>query len=182
MSRSPSVEKASKDLAARVRDVADFPKPGVVFKDITPILSHAPSFKVMIDTLLHMSADYEFDRIVGIESRGFLLGSAMAYASHTSLSLVRKKGKLPGKTISQTYQLEYGEDVLETHEDAVDKGEKVLIVDDILATGGTAEATAKLYEKCGATVSGMLFFMELEFLKGSNKIQSYPHQSLIKIS
>lgn len=162
-----------------VRDVPDFPKEGIIFKDITPILKDPKAFRFITSQFAQEFAEKNFDVIVGVESRGFLFGSVLAHELNKPLAIVRKKGKLPYVTVSFTYQLEYGEDTIEMHEDAIAKGSKVLIVDDLLATGGTSEATAKLIEKMGGEVAAMAFVIELDFLKGRERLQSYPVFSLL---
>ncbi|MCB1213924.1 MAG: adenine phosphoribosyltransferase [Deltaproteobacteria bacterium] len=162
-----------------IRDVPDFPKPGIIFKDITPLLQNPEAFSFVTREFVREYQDKNIDVIVGIESRGFLFGSVLAHALGKPMAIVRKKGKLPHVTVSFTYQLEYGEDTIEMHEDAVPKGAKVLVVDDLLATGGTCEATAKLIEKMGGEVSAMAFVIELDFLKGRERLQSYPIFSLL---
>jgi adenine phosphoribosyltransferase len=167
------------DLKSLVRDVPDFPKPGIIFKDITPLLTDARAFKFIIDQFVERYRGKNIDVIVGIESRGFLFGSVLAYALGKSLAIVRKRGKLPHITVSYTYKLEYGEDTIELHEDAIKRGAKALIVDDLLATGGTAAATAHLVEKMGGEVSEMAFVIELGFLNGRKQLNDYSVFSLI---
>ena len=167
-------------VKAKVRDVPDFPKPGILFKDITPILQDPACFRAVIDVFAER---YEKDRpdvIVAIESRGFLLGSALAYRLGIPLALVRKPKKLPWKTIRHEYTLEYGTDALEAHVDAVAKGQRVLIIDDLLATGGTAGATAELVKKLGGIVQECAFVIELGFLDGRKKLAPVKSFSLIQ--
>lgn len=172
------------DLAARVktilRDVPDFPKKGIIFKDITPLLADHAAFSELIK---HFSAQYRnagITRVLGIEARGFLLAAPIALELGAGLVPVRKKGKLPYRTVAASYALEYGTDTLEIHEDAVKRGEKVLIVDDVLATGGTAAAVCELVEKLGGEVAGIAMMIELEFLKGRAKLAGRSIYSLIK--
>ncbi len=163
-----------------IRDVPDFPKPGIVFKDISPLLLDAKAFTALVDDMAAKVAGWEFDKIAGIESRGFLVGGALAYKLNKGLILVRKPGKLPADTVRETYSLEYGEDSLEMHKDAVTPHCRVLVVDDVIATGGTARATAKLVEHQGGTVAGCLFIIELAFLDGLQQLKGYPSASLIR--
>ena len=159
-----------KELQQTIRDVPDFPRAGIVFKDITPVLMNASLFGRTLDALTEPWRGEKIDAIVAIESRGFLFGAGLAERLSTSLVLVRKKGKLPYTTISQSYALEYGEATLELHTDALKNGQRVLIVDDLLATGGTAEATAKLVGRQGAVVAGFQFVIELGFLDGGKRL------------
>lgn len=163
-----------------IRDVSDFPKPGIVFKDITPLLADARLFSQTIDLMAAPYLHHGIEKVIGIESRGFLLATAVAYQLNAGVVPVRKKGKLPYKTTSVTYALEYGQDSLEIHEDAVEPGAKVLIVDDVLATGGTAQATCELLEKAKADIAGLAFLIELSFLKGREKIKDRQVFSLIQ--
>jgi adenine phosphoribosyltransferase len=158
------------EIKALIRDVPDFPKKGIVFKDITPVLGSGPAFRSVIENLAERYRSSPPDRIVSIESRGFLFGAAAAYALGCGLAIVRKPGKLPWKTDRVTYQLEYGADSLEAHVDAVKPGERVVVVDDVLATGGTARAVDELVQKQGAKVSEFAFVIELDFLHGREKL------------
>jgi len=169
------------DLRDYIRDVPDFPKPGILFKDVTPLLGHGPSFRLCTDLLAErvVEAGGQPDLIVGIESRGFIFGAALAERLGVGFAPVRKPGKLPFRTHRETYALEYGTDALEMHEDAVD-GKRCLIVDDLLATGGTAGATARLVERLGGHASGFLFVIELGFLHGAEKLGPSRVQSLIQ--
>ncbi|MFH1777703.1 MAG: adenine phosphoribosyltransferase [Candidatus Omnitrophota bacterium] len=169
-----------KDLKEYIRDIPDFPKKGIIFKDITPILKDKAAFKQTIDAFAEKVRGMEIDYIVSIEARGFILGSALAYKLGTGVIPVRKKGKLPYKTIKAEYALEYGTDVLEMHEDAVSLGDRVLIVDDVLATGGTALAVSEMLTEKQAEIVGISFLIELGFLNGIDKIKGYPVTSLIK--
>ncbi len=168
------------DLKQIIRDIPDFPKKGIIFKDITTLLSDAKSFHRMVDLLAHRYVGEKIDQIVGIEARGFILGAALAYKLGTGITLVRKPGKLPYRTRSISYQLEYGEDTLEIHEDAFKPGDKVIIADDLLATGGTMAAVVQLVEKFGAVVHECAFMAELEFLKGRDKLPDGKVFSLLK--
>ncbi|WP_041439807.1 adenine phosphoribosyltransferase [Thermovibrio ammonificans] len=169
-------------LKALIRDVPDFPKPGIVFKDITPLLGTPWAFQKVIDYMGNRYVGSGVEVVVGIESRGFILASALAYKLGAGLAIIRKPGKLPYKTVSASYTLEYGEDSIEIHEDAVRRGTKVVLVDDVLATGGTMSAAIDLVEKLGGDIVGVDFLIELTFLGGREKITSrgYPVFSLIK--
>ena len=168
------------DYKKAIRDVPDFPKKGILFKDITTLLTQGDLFRKVIDEFADHYKSKKIDKIVGIESRGFIFGSALAYKLGAGIVPVRKKGKLPHKTVQATYQLEYGTDTLEMHEDALDGGARVLVVDDLLATGGTAKATAELVKKVGGTIAGYAFLIELEFLKGRKNLDGYDIFSLIQ--
>jgi adenine phosphoribosyltransferase len=167
-------------LKAAIRDVPDFPKQGIVFKDITTLLQDAVLFRRAIDLLVALAGDRPVEKIVAIESRGFLLGGALAHRLGAGLVLVRKPGKLPWKTVAASYELEYGTDSVEMHQDAVGPGERVLIVDDVIATGGTAAAVGELTKGLGATVSAYLFLAELTFLNGRDKLPGADILSLIR--
>lgn len=158
------------DLASHIRDIPDFPQPGVVFKDITPLLGDARAFAACIDGLADPFADDGIDQVLGTEARGFILAAPVAYRFGAGFVPVRKAGKLPWEIARQEYELEYGTDLLEIHRDAVTPGQRVLVVDDVLATGGTAAATARLVEKLGATVVGFAFLIELDFLSGRDAL------------
>ncbi len=168
------------ELKKYIRDVPDFPKPGILFKDITPILQNGEIFKQVVDQLAERYRSQPIDRIVGIESRGFIFGAPLAYALKKGFALVRKSGKLPWKTVRWDYELEYGTDTIEMHADAVQSGEKVLIIDDLLATGGTALATSQLVEKMGGKIIECAFVVELEFLNGRKKLENKEVFSLLK--
>ena len=167
------------NLKQKIREIPDWPEKGVNFKDITPLLQDKEMFKFVIDKMAEPFAKNKPDIIVGIDARGFILSAAMAYKMGTCLTLVRKKGKLPPKTICQDYALEYATNTIEMKEDAIEKGQKVLIVDDVLATGGTMEATCKIIEKLGGEIIGISFLIELDFLKGREKLKNYKIESLI---
>jgi adenine phosphoribosyltransferase len=157
-------------LRAKIRDVPDFPKKGIVFKDLTPVFSEPAAFAEVIDALAERWRGQGIHKVVGIESRGFIFAAPIAYLLGAGFTAVRKAGKLPHRTIRESYALEYGEAVLELHVDAVDPGERVLIVDDLLATGGTAEAVGRLVTREGGLVAGYAFVVELGFLKGREKL------------
>jgi adenine phosphoribosyltransferase len=173
-------EKLKERLKQKIRDVPDFPKPGIIFKDITPLLSDVKSFQQIIDAFAKRYSDKGIDYIVAVESRGFIFGSALSYRTDTGFVPVRKKGKLPYKTESVEYSLEYGTDVIEIHQDAIHQGSRILVVDDLLATGGTAKATCDLVEKSGGTVVECAFVIELAFLKGREKLKGHEVFSLIQ--
>jgi adenine phosphoribosyltransferase len=158
-------------LKTKIRHVADFPKPGILFYDITTLLRDAEGFRIVIDTLTQPFKDKGIDVVVGIESRGFILGGAVADRLGAGFVPVRKPGKLPSKSVRESYALEYGTDSLEMHADAVGEGQRVLIVDDVIATGGTAKATASLVRQLGGTVHALAFLIELQALKGRNQLQ-----------
>jgi adenine phosphoribosyltransferase len=166
-------------LKDHIRDIADFPKQGVVFKDITPMLAHKKAFTYAIDAIAHHFDRDQIDKVVGIEARGFMVAAPLAYRFTAGLIPVRKNGKLPWEVESEEYELEYGTDLLEIHRDAIDDGERILVVDDVLATGGTARATAHLTERCGGKVAGIATIMELSFLKGRERLAGYDYFSLI---
>ncbi|MDP9068788.1 MAG: adenine phosphoribosyltransferase [Actinomycetota bacterium] len=167
-------------LKEHIRDIEDFPKPGIVFKDITPLLADKKAFTYTIDALAHHYDRDEIDKVLGIEARGFMVAAPLAYRFTAGLIPVRKKGKLPWQVETETYELEYGTDDLEMHRDAIEPGERILIVDDVLATGGTALATAKLTERCGGKVAGIATIMELSFLEGRERLANYDFLSLIR--
>lgn len=171
---------AKLDLKSAIRDVPDFPKKGIIFKDITTMLAKGDLFRHAIDEMAAHYGKKGISKVVGIESRGFIFGSALAYKLGAGIVPIRKKGKLPYKTINATYQLEYGTDTLEMHEDALKPGEKVLLVDDLLATGGTMSATIEMVKKLKADIVGVVFLIELEFLKGRDKLKDYDVFTLIK--
>jgi len=168
------------NLKDYIRSIPDFPKKGILFRDITTLLKEKKIFKKAIDLLANNFKNKKIDYVVAVESRGFILGGAVAYKLGAGFVPVRKKGKLPYKTISVTYELEYGTDTLEIHEDALFEKAKVLILDDLLATGGTAKAVAELVEKFKAKIVGIAFLIELVDLKGREKLKDYPVFSLIK--
>ncbi|MFN2594234.1 MAG: adenine phosphoribosyltransferase [Actinomycetota bacterium] len=166
-------------LKAYIRDIPDFPKKGVAFKDITPLLADKKAFSYTIDAMAHEFDRDEIDKVLGIEARGFMVAAPLAYRFTAGLIPVRKKGKLPWDVATETYELEYGSDSLEMHRDAIAPGERILIVDDVLATGGTADATARLTETCGGKVAGIATIMELTFLGGRQRLADYEVFSVI---
>jgi adenine phosphoribosyltransferase len=166
-------------LKDHVRDIPDFPKPGVVFKDITPLLADELAFRSAVDDIADHFTTPTFDKVLGVEARGFILGAPIAYRLSTGFVPVRKAGKLPWEIEQQEYELEYGTDLLELHRDAVKPGERVLIVDDVIATGGTAAATVRLAERLGAVVGGIAVVIELGFLGGRAKLDGYEFISLV---
>jgi adenine phosphoribosyltransferase len=176
VSQDPRIDALSK----AIRDVPDFPKPGIVFKDITPLLGDAARLKDAADLLAEAAAALGVSRVVAIESRGFILGSLVADRLKAGFVPVRKPGKLPAATLSASYELEYGTDTLEIHADALQKGERVLVVDDLIATGGTARATAELVEKLGAEVAAFAFLVELGFLAGREKLAGHQVLSVLR--
>lgn len=167
-------------VATKVRDIVDFPKEGIIFRDITTAIKDAKALKLMIDFLTEQFKDKNIDYVVGVESRGFIFGSALAYNLGAGLVLVRKPGKLPADTYTQEYELEYGTDKIEIHKDAVAPGQNVLIIDDLLATGGTVEATVKLLDQTGANIVGAAFIIELVDLKGREKLKDLNVVSMIQ--
>jgi len=162
-----------------IRDVPDFPKKGILFKDITTLCQDPASFQRMVDIMSHRYLDKKIDLIVGIEARGFIVGAALAYKLGAGVVLVRKPGKLPYKTHSESYALEYGEDTLHIHQDAIKKGQRVLIADDLLATGGTAEAVVKLVERLEGDIVECAFIVELDELEGRKRLGGHDAYSLI---
>ena len=168
------------DIGSFIRTVPDFPKTGIQFKDVTTLLQNGPAFKYIIDGWKERYQDKQISAIVGADARGFIFASALAYALGLPLVLVRKKGKLPHTTISETYDLEYGTDTLEMHIDALHKGDRVVLVDDLLATGGTMSAAAKLIEKLGAKIVEITCVVELPLLKGREKLAAHPIHTLVE--
>ena len=168
------------DLKAKIRTIPDFPKKGILFKDITTLLRDAHAFKYAIKEILKMLEGKKVDVVASAESRGFILGSVLSYELDAGFVPLRKPGKLPYKTVKQEFETEYSRDAFEVHVDAIKKGDRVLIVDDLLATGGTAKAAVDLVEKLGGEVVGLVFLIELSFLKGREKLKGYDVYSLIK--
>ncbi len=169
------------DLKSKLRHVLNFPREGIDFIDITTVLQDADALKETMDRMKEKVLEFgDFDLIVGPESRGFIFGTPLAYMLGKGFIPIRKKGKLPFKSISVEYQLEYGTDVLEMHEDAVKPGQKVVIVDDLLATGGTTESNIKLVEKLGGEVAGIVYFVELAFLNGRDKLKGFKVESIVR--
>lgn len=167
-------------LHAAVRDIPDFPKPGIIFKDITPILGSGKLFRMAIEAFLENCRGKQIDKIVGIDARGFLFGSAVAYDLGIGFVPLRKKGRLPYKTESAKYSLEYGEAEMELHVDAIERGERIVLIDDLLATGGTSASAATLIRKVGGDLIEAQFLIELEFLHGRQKLESTPVVSFLK--
>jgi len=168
------------DLKKYIRTIPHFPKKGIMFRDITTLIKNGPAFKKVVDEIVKRYKKEKIDVVVGAEARGFIVGAAVAYKLGVGLGLVRKKGKLPYKTISTTYELEYGTDTVEMHKDAIKKGQRVLIVDDLLATGGTAAASAELVKKLGGKIAGIAFIIELVDLKGREKLKGNNIFSLVE--
>jgi adenine phosphoribosyltransferase len=169
-------------LEKTIRNIPDFPKKGILFRDVTTLIQNKTAFKKSVNLLAKKYKAKGFDKVIGIEARGFIFGAAVAYKIGAGFVPVRKKGKLPFKTISTTYELEYGTDTLEIHQDAIIPGEKVLIIDDLLATGGTVKAAIELVRKLGGKVAGIGFVIELVDLHGKDKFKEYPVYSLVKFS
>ena len=167
-------------LKKKIRNIPDFPKKGIVFRDVTTLIKDPRAFKAVIDHLHERYKDCSIDAIVGVESRGFIFGGVLADRLGVGFIPARKPGKLPAETVSESYDLEYGQATLEIHKDAITSGTNVLIIDDLLATGGTLEATCKLVERLGGKVTEIWVLMELAFLKGRDKISRYPFSSLIQ--
>ncbi|MFA4854831.1 MAG: adenine phosphoribosyltransferase [Candidatus Omnitrophota bacterium] len=167
-------------LEKSIRNIPDFPKPGILFRDITTLIQDKAAFKKAVDLLAKKYKNLKIDKVVGVEARGFIFGASLAYKIGAGFVPVRKKGKLPHETISTTYELEYGTDTLEIHKDAVTPGEKVLIIDDLLATGGTVRAVIDLVEQLGGAILGIGFVIELVDLGGKDKLKEYPMYSLVK--
>jgi adenine phosphoribosyltransferase len=167
------------ELKKLIREIPDFPKPGILFYDITTLLKDKAGYATLIDLLAEHYIGKQVDLILGMEARGFIFGPALAYRLNAGFVPVRKPGKLPAATARVEYDLEYGSNVLEVHNDAIEKGQRVLIVDDLLATGGTAQATAKLATSLGAEIAGLGFVVELDFLKGRDKLKGYDVFSLL---
>jgi adenine phosphoribosyltransferase len=175
MTRDPSW------LLDRVRDVPDFPQPGIVFKDLTPLMADVDAYRFSVDAIADHAAGLTVDKVVGIEARGFIWAAPVAYRIGAGFVPVRKPGKLPWQTVSESYELEYGTDALDVHADAVAPGDSVLIVDDVLATGGTAAATARLVERLGGHLAGLAFVVELGFLGGRGKLTDHDILSLMTV-
>jgi adenine phosphoribosyltransferase len=171
---------SAEELRAKIREIPDFPKPGILFYDITTLLKDRTAYKEAIDLMLEPYAGEKIDIVVGMESRGFIFSSAMAYQLGAGLVPVRKLGKLPAETITVEYALEYGSNTLEIHRDAIEAGQKVLIVDDLLATGGTVKGTIELIERLKGNVVGLAFLVELDFLKGRDRLDNRRVTSVIK--
>jgi adenine phosphoribosyltransferase len=179
MSHSKADTELSTLLKEHIRDIPDFPEPGIMFRDITTLLADPAMFRLVIDELIRPYGDTRIDKVVVIESRGFIFGTPIAYQLHAGVVPVRKPGKLPGETYSEQYELEYGTNTLEIHRDAIHDHERVIIVDDLLATGGTVEATIRLVERFGGEIVGISVLAELLDLKGRDRLGSYPVHSLV---
>lgn len=180
--RGDSGRATAELVASRVLDVPDFPKPGIVFKDLMPLFADGPTFRGAIDAIVAHHGAESFDVVAGIEARGFVIAAAVAYATGVGVVPVRKAGKLPRKVLSATYALEYGEATLELHADAFTSGERVLVVDDVLATGGTAAAALGLIEQAGGTVTGFSVLLELEFLGARAKLAPREAHALLAVA
>jgi adenine phosphoribosyltransferase len=168
-------------LASRIVDVPDFPQPGIVFKDLSPLFADAAAYRAVVDELVRVHQPAGFDVVVGIEARGFVLAAAAAYAAGVGVVPVRKAGKLPRATYAVTYALEYGEATLEVHRDAFTPGQRVLVIDDVLATGGTIRATLELVQRAGGAVAGVTVLVELGFLNGRAQLAGYPLTALLTV-
>jgi adenine phosphoribosyltransferase len=171
---------SAEDLRAKIREIPDFPKPGILFYDITTLLKDAGAFKEAVDLMLAPFRDERIDLVVGMESRGFIFSAPMAYALGAGLVPVRKLGKLPAEVISVEYALEYGSNTLEIHRDAIQPGQRVLIVDDLLATGGTVKGTIELVQRLQGDIVGLAFLVELDFLKGRDRLEGHRVASVIR--
>ena len=176
---NPVQSQTLQELKNAIRDVPDFPKPGIIFKDITTILNDRKLFRITIEALCELIDGHDISAVAAIESRGFIFGSVIAYQLNLKFVPIRKPGKLPFLSWSEEYLLEYGSDRVEMHQDALEENDCVLLVDDLLATGGTARASCKLIERSGAIVDSLLFFLELGFLKGRHLLSNYEIKSLI---
>jgi len=172
---TPSID----DIRKAIRNIPDFPQPGIQFKDITPVLAHPDLFQASIDHLIGRFQPGQVDAVVGIDARGFIFAAAAALKLHAGFIPIRKKGKLPFQTLEEDYALEYGTNTIAIHTDALPKGSRVLIIDDLLATGGTATAAASLVRQVGAEILELTFLVELEFLKGRERLSGFPVRSLV---
>ncbi|WP_300542149.1 adenine phosphoribosyltransferase [Maricaulis sp.] len=170
------------DLKAAIRTIPDYPKPGIMFRDVTTLIGDARAFRVAVDRMVQPWAGAKIDRVAGTEARGFILGGAVAHQLSVGFTPVRKRGKLPHRTLIEEYELEYGQDAIEIHVDAISEGDRVLLVDDLIATGGTAEASIKLLQRAGATVVGAAFVIDLPDLGGAKRIEDLgvPVSSLVQ--
>ena len=173
------LDDAARELERHIRTVPDFPRPGISFKDVTPLIEDGRALHAAVDALAAATENLAYDRILSAEARGFVFGTALAYRARKGLILARKPNKLPRETISASYDLEYGTDALETHADAIPEGTRVLVADDLLATGGTARAMCQLVENAGGTVAGVAFLIELGYLYGRDKLDPYDVVSVI---
>jgi adenine phosphoribosyltransferase len=179
MTTSPETAETARAWAELIRDVQDFPQKGILFKDITTLIKDGPAFRQVIEGLVTHYRGQHIDRVVGVESRGFIFACPLAYELGAGFVPVRKPGKLPADVIRTEYDLEYGSNVLEVHRDAIEPGQRVLIVDDVLATGGSAAATVKLVEELGGTVMGIAVVVELTFLNGRERLKGYDLHALV---
>lgn len=179
MSDSLDPDSALQEIERHIRNVPDFPRPGISFKDITPLIEDGGALHAAVDALSRAIEDVQYDRVLSAEARGFVFGTALAYRARKGLILARKKDKLPRETISATYELEYGTDTLQAHADSIPRGTRVLVTDDLLATGGTARAMCDLVENAGGVVAGTAFLIELTYLKGREKLSPYQVISLL---
>lgn len=181
MAHGDSGPEAAERIAALTVDVPDFPRPGIVFKDLTPLFAHATAFAATVDAIVEHHGPESFDVVAGIEARGFMIGGAVAYAAGVGFVPLRKAGKLPRTVLSETYALEYGDATIEIHTDAFRPGQRVLVVDDVLATGGTAAAAIALVERAGAEVTGFTVLMELDFLDGRKRLGERAVHALLHV-
>lgn len=168
------------ELKKHIRDILDFPKKGILFRDITTLLKNKEAFREAVDLMTDLVRGEEIDLILGVESRGFIFAAPIAYNLGLPLNIIRKPGKLPAEIVSESYTLEYGENTIELHKDAISEGDRVVVIDDLLATGGTALASAHLVEKFGGKINSLLFLVELTDLKGREKLKNYRVESVIK--
>jgi len=174
------MNKMEQLIKSKIREIIDFPKKGINFKDITPLFEDSKAFRKVINYMAKPYLNQKIDKIVGIDARGFLLTSALAYKLKSGIAIVRKKGKLPSKTIFDKYNSEYGSNIVEMHKDAILPNEKILLIDDVLATGGTMKATINIVKKLKGKIIGIVFLLELKYLKGREKIKGYKIKSLAK--
>lgn len=169
-----------KDVSEYIKSIPDFPKPGIIFRDVTSVVESAEGFQMAVDAMDHLLDGCEYDAIAGTESRGFVFGAPIAYKNKKGLVLIRKKGKLPRETVEASYDLEYGSASIEIHKDAIKPGQRVVLVDDLIATGGTIEAAARLVEQLGGKVVKLIFLIELSDLKGRERLTGYDIDSVVK--
>ncbi len=176
---SGAVASSIEKMRRRIQEVPDFPKPGISFKDITPLIEDGATFRAAVDEMARATERVDYARILSADARGFVFGAALAYKARKGLVLARKRGKLPRETVSVDYELEYGSEVLEVHADSIPAGARVLVVDDLLATGGTARAMCRLVENTGGIVAGVAFLVELRHLRGRDRLAPYPVTSIL---
>jgi adenine phosphoribosyltransferase len=176
---SGAVASSIEKMRRRIQEVPDFPKPGISFKDITPLIEDGAAFRAAVDEMARATEKIDYTRILSADARGFVFGAALAYKARKGLVLARKRGKLPRETVSVDYELEYGSEVLEVHADSIPAGARVLVVDDLLATGGTAHAMCELVENAGGIVAGVAFLVELRRLRGRERLAPYPVISIL---